>query len=353
MIRVLLVEDSLTQREILRRLLQEDGAFLVIAEARNGREGVELAARCRPDVVLMDIHMPDMNGVEATREIMRQCPTPIVVASATLKKHEVDLGLEALRAGAVAVIDKPDGAALLHLQKIAPRLCEELRWASQAHLQRRPPPRPTRPARAVPASPEHSGRIQAIGLCASTGGPPVLLEILSGLPKPFPLPLFVVQHISPGFAEGFARWLSQSIGQPVALATDGQTVAPGIWVAPGGQHLVLASRTRLELKDRQAGDVHCPSGNALLASLAQQFAAAAAGILLTGMGDDGARGLLKLKQAGGWTIIQDEASCLIWGMPKAAKLLNAARQEGSPAEIAHWLGDMACTSADQSRRDVP
>lgn len=352
MIRVLLVEDSVTQREILRRLLNDDGAFAVIAEARNGREAVELAARCRPDVILMDIHMPDMNGVEATREIMQHSPTPIVVASATLKKHEIDLGLAALQAGAVSVIGKPEGAALLHLREIAPQLRDELLWASQARVLRNPAPQAPRRPRPMPDLPARPRDIEVIGLCASTGGPPALLEILQAVPRPYPLPVLLVQHISHGFEEGFARWLSQSSGQPVALAAQRQPLEPGVWIAPGGRHLALGSRTLMELLPRQPGDVHCPSGNPLFESLALHVGPGAAGIVLTGMGDDGARGLLSLKQAGGLTVIQDEASSLIWGMPKAAQQLNAAVQEATPAEIAQLLRDLAASPAFR-RRPVP
>ena len=353
MIRVLLVEDSVTQREILRRMLNDDGAFSVIAEARNGRESVEQVARFRPDVVLMDIHMPDMNGVEATREIMQRFPVPIVIASATLKKREMDLGLEALKAGAVSVIAKPEGAVLLHLKKIAPRLREELLAASKVTVRRLALPQP--PPRACPAIavPSPVGGIQAIGICASTGGPPLLLEILSSVPKPYPLPVLVVQHISHGFEEGFARWLAESSGQAVSLAAGGQRLEPGIWVAPGAWHLTLASRTRLALRERQPADIHCPSGNPLFESLGKHLGANAAGLLLTGMGDDGARGLLALKQAGGVTLIQDEESSLIWGMPKAAKQLNAATHELDPAQISRVMIQIAESKSDYRHPIIP
>jgi two-component system, chemotaxis family, protein-glutamate methylesterase/glutaminase len=343
MIRVLLVEDSVTQREILRRLLNGDGAFSVIAEARNGREAVELVEQCRPDVVLMDIHMPDMNGVEATREIMRRFPVPIVIASATLKKREMDLGLEALKAGAVSVIAKPEGAVLLHLEKIAPQLREELLSASKAKVRRFAAPQlsPSPPARPPVDLSSRLRDIQVIGICVSTGGPPLLLEMFSAVPKPYPLPVLLVQHISFGFEEGFARWLSDSTGQSVSLAANGQRLEPGIWIAPGGWHLTFASRTRLDLRERQPADIHCPSGDPLFESLGKHFGANAVGVVLTGMGDDGARGLLALNQAGGVTLIQDESSSLIWGMPKAAKQLNAAALELSPEQIVRVMTEVA------------
>jgi two-component system, chemotaxis family, protein-glutamate methylesterase/glutaminase len=348
MIRVLLVEDSVVQLEILRRVLSADGTFTIVGEARNGREAVRLADEVRPDVVLMDVHMPDMNGVEATREIMRRCPVPIVIASATLKKHDIDMGLEALRAGAISVMAKPEGAVLLHLDKISAPLCEAILAASKVKLLRRgqgpgvrgqesgvrrltPDPSPLTPG------------IEVIGICASTGGPSVLIEILAALPRPFSIPILLVQHITQGFEESFAKWLSDKTGQSVGLAVTGHRLGAGIWMAPTGKHLVLRTAKLLDLPDQQPGDIHCPSGNPLFASLAKHYGSRAAGILLTGMGDDGAKGLLAIKNAHGTTIIQDEASSFIWGMPKAGKDLQAAKYELSPHEIALLMTEMGMT----------
>ena len=338
MIRVLLVEDSVVQREILRRILSGDSTFTIVGEARNGNEAVRMAEELRPDVVLMDIHMPDMNGVEATREIMKRCPVPIVIASATLKKHDMDMGLEALNAGAVTVIAKPAGAILLHLDKISRKLREELLAASKVKL------KPATPATGLKRSLAKGARptaaIDVIGMCTSTGGPPVLIEILAALPKPFVIPILLVQHITQGFEDSFARWLSEKTGQSVGMAVSGQRLSSGIWMSPTGKHLLLANAKALDLPAAKPTEIHCPSGNPLFASLAKHFGARAAGILLTGMGDDGAKGLLELKQAGGTTVIQDEASSFIWGMPKAGRDLQAANYEMNPQEIAQLMTDM-------------
>lgn len=336
-IRVLIVEDSITQREILVRLLNVDKDFRVVAEARNGHEAIKKVLEIAPDVVLMDIHMPDMDGIEATRQIMQRCPVPIVVASATLKKRDVDLALQALEAGAIAVIPKPAGAALLNLETMGQDLRNELMAAAQAKL-----PRPL----SKTSSPRGARRstlfapalgVEIIGVCASTGGPPVLVEIFAALPKPISLPILLVQHLSEGFEEGFARWLSHTTGQSVQLPHAGQRLTPGIWVAPFGKHLTVTSRTQMSFIDRNIKDIHCPSGDPLFESFAKHFRAAAIGVLLTGMGRDGANGLLSLKQAGGTTVIQDEASSLIWGMPQAGKQLAAANYELPPAGIAAVL----------------
>jgi two-component system chemotaxis response regulator CheB len=342
MIKVLIVDDSITQREILRRLLEQDSAFTVVGEARDGKEAVSQVKQHAPDVVLMDLHMPEMDGIEATRQIMHECPVPIVIVSATLKRRDVDLGLQALEAGAVSVVAKPPGAAILHLKEIAPTLREELLAAAQARIQRRLP-RPQQADRPrLPAIVDFTPA-DVVGICASTGGPPVLVDILAGLPQPFPLPILLVQHISAGFEEGFASWLATRSGHAVRIAADVQRLEPGVWLAPSGKHLTVSSRTLIGLTAKQPGDIHCPSGNPLFRSLAKYFGARAAGVQLTGMGDDGAQGLLELHQAGGQTIIQDEASCLIWGMPKAAAQLGAARHQLPPARIAAALSRMAGT----------
>ncbi|MEO8493757.1 MAG: chemotaxis-specific protein-glutamate methyltransferase CheB [Planctomycetota bacterium] len=350
MIRVLIVEDSVTQREIFRRLLADDPELMVVAEARNGREAIEQVQKHSPDVVLMDIHMPDMDGITATAEIMQLCPVPIVIASATLKKRDVDLAMKAYEAGAVSVIEKPEGAVLLHLKKMAPELRRELIAASKARVQRRPKPSdgPDGADRLVQSgqSAGSGGKLPAknvsvIGVCASTGGPPILMKILAEIPKPFPIPILLVQHISRGFEDGFARWLAVSTGQSVEIAASGQRITPGTWIAPSGRHLAVSSATRLELPRGIESEIHCPSGNPLFESLAKHVGANAVGVQLTGMGDDGAQGLLRLKQAGSTTIIQNEASCMIWGMPKAAQQIGAGTYELDPDGIVAALTQLA------------
>ena len=348
MIRVLIVDDSITQREILREVLEADIAFTVVAEARDGSHAVELVKAHRPDVVLMDVHMPNMDGVEATRQIMNECPTPIVIVSATLRKHDIDHGLAALEAGAISLLQKPQGAALLHLRQIKPELREAILAASQAHVKRRPFGRLS--SACLEAAPRRDvSSVQIVGICTSTGGPPVLVEILSSLPAPFPLPILLVQHISEQFVEGFATWLSARTGQVVRIARNEERLEAVVWVAPAGNHLTLGSSQRIRLLPKVTTDIHCPSGNPLFSSLAKNRGAKAAGILLTGMGDDGAWGLLELKQAGGLTLIQDEATCLIYGMPGAAKRLGAGQYELPPKDIAAFLSEIATRKQSASK----
>ena len=345
MIKVLIVDDSITQREILKQVLEADGEFVVVGEARDGNQVVQMVRECRPDVVLMDIHMPEMDGIEATRQVMSQCPVPIVVASATLRRRDVDHGLQAIEAGAVSMISKPDGAALLHLKKIAPELRHELLAAAQANVarltQQAAPTVKSVPVPQPQVAIRKSQLIEAIGVCASTGGPSVLSEIFGNLPKPYPIPILLVQHISEGFVDGFGEWMASQTKQSVGIAADGQRLTPGIWLAPMRRHLALASSTRISLPHRKSADVHCPSGEQLFESMARHLGPRAVGVQLTGMGNDGAQGLLTLKEAGGETIIQSEATSLIWGMPKVAKELGAANHEFSPMAIAGVLTRLA------------
>lgn len=344
MIRVLIVEDSITQREIFRRLINEDAEMNVVGEARSGEEAIEQVEAISPDVVLMDIHMPGIDGIAATAEIMSRHPVPVVVASSTLKREHVDLAMQAYDAGAVAVIEKPKGAVLIHLKSMGGELRRELIAASKAQVKclrvGRKPPTPKKRSRKTSNTTPLSSTTEIIGVCASTGGPPVLMKILGSLPKPFPIPILLVQHISHGFEEGFCKWLSFATGQSVNIAENGQRITPGVWIAPGGKHLTVGGARRFELPAAEASDIHQPSGNPLFESLGRHFAAKAVGVQLTGMGDDGAAGLLSLKEAGGTTIVQNEATSLIWGMPKAAQQLGAAVYEMTPEEIAAALSKL-------------
>jgi two-component system chemotaxis response regulator CheB len=277
---------------------------------------------------------------------MAEAPVPIVILTSLLHQRDVDVTLEALEAGAVSVIAKPAGAALLHLHEVAAELEHELIAANQTVFNRpRPADKPPPGERTAPLV-HVPGPIEAIGICVSTGGPPVLAAILAELPVPFPIPILLVQHISQGFEAGFAAWLCKRTRQQVQLVKDGDRLQAGIWLGPAGWHLTVRSRQRMALLQPEDSDVHCPSGDPLFRSLAKHFGANALGVQLTGMGDDGAKGLLDLRKAGASTIIQEQSTCTIWGMPKAAKEIGAATHELSPSEIAACLARLADNPRD-------
>ncbi len=334
MVRVLVVEDSAVTREYLTYLLGEDPALSVVGTARDGVEAVAQAERLKPDVIVMDVHMPRMNGLEATRQIMERVPTPIVIVSASISREEVQVTFKALEAGALTALDKPGGPDHPEHAEDARRLVETVKLMAEVKVVRRwrrqerpvvPPPVSTRPDREI--------RLVAIG--ASTGGPQAVAAVLRELPGDLAVPILLVQHIAPGFAAGLIEWLDQGTQLAVKLAEPGEGVRPGtVYVAPDGSQMGITRGGRILLAKDSVEDGFCPSASYLFSSVAEAYGRCAAGILLTGMGRDGAGGLLRLRQMGGLTIAQDEETSVIFGMPGEAVRLGAAEYVLSPEQIA-------------------
>jgi len=340
MIRVLVAEDSAVTRQYLDHLLSQDPALQVVGTVENGLEALEQAERLKPDVILMDVHMPLMNGYEATRQIMERIPTPIVMVSASMSRDQVALTFEALKAGALTVLDKPYGLGHPDSDKIASQLQETVKLMAGVKVIRRWPKR----NRLVP-SPKPPVRVgsnvQLLAIGASTGGPTVIAEILSGLPQTFPVPILAVQHIAPGFISGFVEWIGRSTHLRVKLAEDGEKLQSGtVYLAPNGVHMGISKTQQISMDDGPTENSFCPSVSHLFQSVAEVFGQSAIGILLTGMGQDGAAGLLQLRKAGGVTIAQDEESSIVFGMPGEAVRLGAAQYVLSPKEIAELLGGL-------------
>lgn len=321
MIRVLLADDSLLVRAVLKDALKHSGDMTVVGEATNGVEAVALNEALKPDLIIMDILMPVMSGLEATETIMAKLPVPILILSATLDDTDVKLAFTAIKKGALDVMGKPALSTGTDQSEFVARLLEKIRLLARIkvihHLQR------SREAGVVAIpKPATSRSILAIG--ASTGGPRAVLSILRTLPPAFSAAVFVVQHISSGFAKGFAHWLDIECQLPVRLAEAGDRPQPGIvLVAPTDCQMRLESGT---VKVLDAPAVNCcrPSIDVFFSSLASDKAPDTVGVLLTGMGRDGAQGLAEIRNNGGFTIVQDEKSCAVFGMPKAAIALNAA-----------------------------
>jgi two-component system, chemotaxis family, protein-glutamate methylesterase/glutaminase len=336
-IRVLVAEDSAVTREYLVHLIERDPGVALAGLARNGEEAVELARSERPDVILMDVHMPRLDGYQATRLIMESTPTPIVMATASQSEVETHGGFHALQAGALVLVDKPPGPGDPSSEAGARELIRTLKLMSEVKVVRRwaARPRATAPA---PAAPPGTAAPRALAIGASTGGPPVVAELLRTLPSTVTTPVLVVQHIGAGFAAGFAEWLAAEVPRPVKLAEHGEPAQPGtVYVAPGAAHLGLTRGGRIALDRGVARHGFRPSISHLFDSVAAACGPAAVGILLTGMGRDGADGLRRLRDAGALTVAQDEATCIVYGMPREAVRLNAARHVLPPAEIATLL----------------
>ena len=325
-VRVLVAEDSLTIRKRLVEVLSEDPGIVVVAEAENGKEAIELCERLRPDVVTLDMMMPVMTGVAATEHIMAYCPTPILVVSASTNRGELYRTYDALAAGAIDVLDKPRGDALDGAWEARFRAAVKLvsRIKVITHLRGR---FASSALAAAAAAPRVAARapLQALALGGSTGSPGVVVEILRELPSDFPLPVLLVVHINEPFGKAFAEWLDAQLSVRVRYARDGEPLprGPGVLMAPPGRHLVL-ERGALRLDDGPERLSCRPSVDVLFSSLARALGPAALGCLLTGMGKDGAEGLLAMRRAGGPTLAQDEATSVVFGMPREAILLGAA-----------------------------
>jgi two-component system chemotaxis response regulator CheB len=341
-LRVLVVDDSPVHRGLLTALLESDPEMQVAGVAENGAEAVRAADRLKPDVITMDLHMPGMDGLEATRQIMHETPTPIVLVTSTARREEQQLAFAALDAGVLAVVMKPEAQATAAAQELR-RTVKSMaqikvvrRWApGRLH----PPATPTSPALPAMRAPSRRPEIVAIG--ASTGGPQALYEILTHLSAAFPLPIVVVQHIAPGFAGGLVEWLQSQCALPIRLAVAGERLDQAvIHVAPTGEHLTVHGRA-IALTQDPPRSGHRPSATVLFQSVARAYGAAAVGVLLSGMGDDGAAGLRDLKRAGATTIAQDEASSVVFGMPAVAISMGVVDHVLPPERIPALLHYLA------------
>ncbi len=327
--KVLVVEDSLTIRKHIVELLEADPRFVVVGEAADGKVAIERCQSLRPDVITMDMMLPVMTGLAATEYIMAYCPTPILIVSASLNRGELFRTYEALAAGAVDVLEKPSDEPDADWGR---RLCDAVALVARirviTHPRARLTPRGQLPQPAGSLPPRRDARLVAIG--ASTGGPGALRTLLQALPADFALPILLVLHIAEPFGAAMAEWLDAQTPIAVRYAVDGEPLPPVgrpcVLMAPPDRHLEVTDRGRLRLHDGPERHSCRPSVDVLFESLARHLAGGTIACLLTGMGRDGAQGLLAIRQQGGLTLAQDELTSVVFGMPgEAAKIGAAAR----------------------------
>lgn len=372
MIKVLIVDDSPTIREYLRHIISTDEELKVVGVARDGDEAVRLVQETNPDVVTMDIQMPRMDGYEATRKIMEVHPVPIVVISSTLDPEQVSDTFRAIKAGAVAAMEKPRGPGHPESDRMVAKIIQTVKLMSEVRVvkrfrtaTRRTDQRVVRELpKSVSACPDRSGgirnirplsrEVKVVAIGASTGGPPVIRTILSTLPEDFPVPILLVQHIAPGFLQGMVDWLNKETALSVQISKHGERVRAGhVYFAPDGYHTGISRIGEILLsKDSPVNGLR-PSVSHLFQSVAGTFGKRAAGVLLTGMGKDGASELKQMREAGAITIAQDKESSVVHGMPGEAIKLDAVEHVLSPQGIADFLCQFICFDLSRPRIKCP
>jgi two-component system chemotaxis response regulator CheB len=353
-IRVLVVDDSATVRNRLIDIISADPDLEVVGEASTGREAVARTAALRPDIVTLDVVMPDMSGLDATEQIMAHCPTPILIVSASFNRGELFTTYEALAAGAVDVLDKSGSldddwdARFVRAVKMVARIRVITHPRARLGALGRAGGAATMPppiARGAGLDGFRDRQVDVIAIGASTGGPSALGDVLRGIPVGFAVPIIVVLHIDQAFAASFADWLGAHTGHDVRVARDGDAVVgqrARVLFAPPGHHVELVhGHIRLSSAPPRH---HCrPSIDILFESLAAGYGARAAACVLTGMGRDGATGLLAIRRAGGVTIAQDEATSVIYGMPREAVINGGAERELPLGDIGPALAALRST----------
>lgn len=337
MIKVLIAEDSPVMQQLLIHAISSDPIFKIVGVAYDGEEAIEAVKELKPDIIAMDWQMPKLDGKEATRIIMETNPTPIVIVTGSLAAKDVMFSFSMIEAGALAIVKKPPSVDHPDYKKGTQELIQTLKLMSEVKMVKRSAHTMKKHVPAKPAIGKiirAESEIQVIAIGASTGGPLVLQKILSGLPKNIPVPLLIVQHISHGFTEGFVEWLNNTTNFPLHIATHGELLLPGHgYVAPDDFHMGVENGPRIVLSKHELENGLRPSVAYLFRTTAQVFSSSAVGILLTGMGRDGADELKLMKEKGAITFAQDKESSIVHGMPGEAIKLNAATHVLSPEDI--------------------
>ena len=342
-IRVLVVDDSPFMRAAIKRMLETDPEIEVIDTAKDGLEAVEKVKRLKPDLVTMDVEMPRMDGITAVKQIMKESPVPSVMVS-SLTQEGAKTTIEALEAGAVDYIPKELKKSSLDILNIKQQLLQKIKaiartWRKKAEG-RMPPPSRRSPGR------RRRHPVEAIVIGVSTGGPKALQRIIPKLPADFPVPILIAQHMPPYFTKSLAERLDELSRIRVVEGSDGEEVAPGkAIIAPGGKHMKVlrigGDGCAVKLLDNIKGLIYVPSADVLMEAAAEVYGDKVVGVILTGMGNDGLKGMTKIKEKGGITIAQDENSSVIFGMPKACIEAGVVDEVLNLDEIPHRLIEIA------------
>ena len=336
MIRLLIASGSAPTREVLAEAVAADPGIEILGTASTGSEAVAMTKRLRPSLVLMDVRTHGIDAFEATKQIMTEAPTPIVIVSDELDAREVEISLHALRAGALSVVQKPERRHSRSFTEASRQLLGTIKAMAGVKLVRRWPERPQWDPRASRA------RRRIVAIAASTGGPAALHKIVSELPADFALPIVVVQHITVGFVGGLAAWLDLASGPKVKMAEHGEVLLPGaVYIAADDRHIGVSAGPRAMLSNAPPIGGFRPSATFLFDSVGRVFGAAAVCVVLTGMGRDGAGGLRAVRNGGGVIIAQDEQSSVVFGMPAAAIAAGLTDAVLPLAEIAPRLVELS------------
>ena len=340
MIRVLLVDDSATISTFISALLDADEGLSVVGRAKDGEQAIRMMTLLQPDIVVMDINMPKMNGYESTMRILEIHPVPIIICSNMWQPGEIVRSFQAIEAGAVTAIPKPPGPGHPDFKRLASQFVQTVKVMAEVRVVcRKPWLQMKKNSLQSPVAPTEIKLVpQLVAIGASTGGPPVIKAILEALGSNFSLPIVIVQHIAIGFVEGMASWLAKSIALPVKIAEHEERLQPGhVYLAPAGAQMGLAKgRISLDTEALSENGLR-PAVSFLFRSVAEEYGMYGIGVLLTGMGRDGAAELQALRKKGALTIVQDEASSVVNGMPGEAIKLQAASYVLPPVEIARLL----------------
>jgi two-component system, chemotaxis family, protein-glutamate methylesterase/glutaminase len=333
-IKVLLVEDSPVAVEILLRIFKASPAIEVVGTAHNGKEALDLIPKVEPQVICTDLHMAGMDGLELTKQVMAKYPRPILVISNSVQTDDPQNVFKLLQAGAVDILPKPMTGMPTDYDRIKEHLITRIKVLAGVKVFTRPLPKAATVEAIAPSATTKLAKqkfnlsvpVEVMVIGSSTGGPQALQKVLSPLPSNFPVPILCTQHISEGFLQGLVDWLASESRLKVKIAQAGESPVPGtVYFAPDKHHLELNSLGKFIFQSSEKVDGHCPSVTVMFKSVAKFYHKRTLGILLTGMGKDGAAGLGAIAQAGGVTIAQDEKSCIVFGMPKEAIALGAVQ----------------------------